>query len=225
MVHNSWDLDNYVREHCLFPLGKYKDQVDASSGAFNLLTGMRADVSIRCMPIRPKGPKDALRLVVASEEAVRGIAVDEKSLLVRFQGLMGSEEPLKHGLVNLLDTLELRFEPVQPKDCQETWGQPVAPFGLPAIDLIMNREHGKKLWAFLTKKRDPPASAVVFVDDGDRALAAAYAVCDVLRPRLPTRPRPQVFQVGQRPEEQHDGEAENRHVYDTVRACRGLVVS
>ena len=220
----TWDLDGYVREHCSFPLGKYKDQVDASSGAFNLLTGVKFNTEFRVIQIRPATAKDSLRLVVATPESLPTVAVEERTLLVVFKSLLDDDAPPKHGIINLGDTLTLKFEALQPSECQQIWGEPVEPFNLPAVDLIMNREHGKKFWSFLLKKRDPPASVVVFVDDKNRALSACYAACDVLRSRLPGRPRPQVFQVGQKPEDTHQGDPENRHVYDTVRACRSLVI-
>ena len=186
---------------------------------------MRTDVSIQCVQIRPKGPRDGLRLVIATPENLKTVVVEEKTLLVRFRGLLDADEPLAHGIVNLLDTLDLRFEPIHPPDHQETWDDPIPPLNLPVADLMMSWDHGKKLWAFLLKKRDPPASAVVFVCDKDRAEAACYAVCDKLRPRLPKTPRPQVYLVGQGSGERHEGEAVNRHVYDTVRACCSLVVA
>jgi len=38
LLVGEW-VDRYVEEFKLFPLGKYKDQVDASGGAFAVLTG------------------------------------------------------------------------------------------------------------------------------------------------------------------------------------------
>ena len=42
LVYNGeWDVHAYIEEHRYFPFGTYKDQVDASSGAFNKLAGKR----------------------------------------------------------------------------------------------------------------------------------------------------------------------------------------
>ena len=40
MLRAEWNSE-YKRELEFFPYGKYKDQVDASSGAFNILTETR----------------------------------------------------------------------------------------------------------------------------------------------------------------------------------------
>jgi phage terminase large subunit-like protein len=40
MMRGEWN-DEYVNELRFFPLSKYKDQVDATSGAFAMLTGKR----------------------------------------------------------------------------------------------------------------------------------------------------------------------------------------
>ena len=43
MVRGEWNLI-YLDELSFFPYSKYKDQVDASSGAFNILTKSRMKV-------------------------------------------------------------------------------------------------------------------------------------------------------------------------------------
>ncbi len=50
----TWDVEGYINEHCLFRpdnaikrLGKWKDQVDASSGAFNLLANTKTIALMR----------------------------------------------------------------------------------------------------------------------------------------------------------------------------------
>jgi len=40
LVRGQWDIAGWVDELCMFPGGKYKDQVDASAGAFNRLFQM-----------------------------------------------------------------------------------------------------------------------------------------------------------------------------------------
>ncbi len=84
----------------------------------------------------------------------------------------------------------------------------------------MQREQGKQLWRLLTKKRIDAAEVIVFVSPGGkRALSVAMAVADVMH-----LPREQaVFHVGQ-PDEKHAGQPPCRHVYEMVKASRGLVV-
>lgn len=125
----TWDIAGYVEEHILFRpdptskrLGKYKDQVDASSGAFNLLVaGVRMEGRIlSSLPVggpKPKGP----RLVVISAEDLHGYEVSEKSLLVVFgePNNKGSGIPQGKGVV-----------------C----GEPqVGEVGLPEIDRVRGR--------------------------------------------------------------------------------------
>jgi hypothetical protein len=85
----------------------------------------------------------------------------------------------------------------------------------------MRRDHGKRLWAFLARTRDPAPEMFLFADDGDRrALSLALAVCDVLGlDRAAT-----VFWPGA-PEEKYTKETPppNRHVHGVCRASRALV--
>ena len=99
----SWDVAGYVQEHELFRpdpgsgkrVGKYKDQVDASSGAFNLLANAKLAGTVRVLPIRVREGKDQqLRLVVCSTEELASLMVEVKCLLVRIEDPLLVEEPL-----------------------------------------------------------------------------------------------------------------------------------
>jgi hypothetical protein len=85
------------------------------------------------------------------------------------------------------------------------------------------QDHGKALWRFLPKERDPGPNVYVFADggNGDRpALSLADAVADVLR-----LPRQQRAYCPLDPEARHDGApAPNAHVYETARAGRMTVI-
>lgn len=59
-----WNVAAYCEELCLFPFGAYSDQVDASSGAFNCLTGggvPTVDGDLLCYPAPPPPGDDAER--------------------------------------------------------------------------------------------------------------------------------------------------------------------
>jgi hypothetical protein len=130
--------------------------------------------------------------------------------------------PQKYGLSKLLDTLTLTFADLDPKDLQDVWHDPVEPWGKLPSELIMTLDHGKKLWGCLTKKRMPPAEIWVLCDEGGedgRALSAAMAMCELLR-----LPRQQTIHVVSSPEMSHDGEPGNQHVFNQVKASRGLVM-
>lgn len=269
----TWDVSGYVDEHIFFRpdpvtkrLGKYKDQVDASSGAFNMLAaGSRREGPIfRVLTVggpKIKGP----RLVVCSEEELRGLQIEERCLLISLgdpdynkgeevflngngmvreggnKGLQYREEAvslkdpqaerpveadnlsvslLGHSCTKVLDSLSLSFVDLSPEERQERWGEPVLPYGRPLAELVMQREHGKKLWAFLLKKRDPGPEVIVFCDNDDRrAASVAYAVADQMRlPRKAHVLRPSD------PENKNEGEAPNRHVYQMTITSRAMVM-
>ncbi len=82
-----WDIAAYVEEHVNFrpseegPLGRWKDQVDASSGAFNLLTGVKRDLRLRVLslgPVRQKG----LRIVICTAEQLSRTVIEERCLFI-----------------------------------------------------------------------------------------------------------------------------------------------
>lgn len=87
----DWDVEGYVQEHCHFRpevgkrLGKFKDQVDASSGGFNLLcpAGNRGATAVTYGV--PSGPKGGLRIVVVSRDDLMSTVTDHKCLLVTIQ--------------------------------------------------------------------------------------------------------------------------------------------
>lgn len=297
----TWDVAGYIEEHILFRpdpttkrLGKFKDQVDASSGAFNMLAaGSRREGPIfRVLTVggpKSKGP----RLVVCSEEEMRGLQVEERCLLISFSdpdnrvdadllngttthrerevsdvnqiasrtvigetlgrtngdliplgkteverevsqesdqvimqdhrrqvAVAGGEQTSGHCLVKLLDSLSLSFVDLSPEERQDRWGESVSPYGRPPAELVMQREHGKKLWSFLLKKRDPGPEVIVFCDSGDRrATSVAYAVADqmrLLRKAHVLRPAD--------PDNKNEGEAPNRHVYQMTITSRAMVM-
>lgn len=228
----TWDVWGYVNEHTSFKpepgkrLGRYKDQVDASSGAFNRLAGA-ADTSgiFRVLGAR-KGQK-GLRIVCCSREALANTVIDDhRCLLVLIDdppvpGVPLSDvEPL-HGLSKLLDTLTIVFPDLDPKDYQDCWQEPVHPWARLPEHLVMSPQDGKKFWSFFLRKRDPAPEVLVIVDHGDRrALSAACGVCEVQR--IPQKDA--VYRVGVVNNEVWDGTPPNSHVCGIVRTSRHLVL-
>lgn len=233
----DWDINSYIEEHCLFRpdpgkrLGKWKDQVDASSGAANLLLNMRQAGGLRTITLgKPK--KGQLRIIVCDKDELSGLVItDHTCLLVSI-----SEPPLwiagdnkymettlpSHALDRLLDSHQMQIADLDPAEHQATWDSPIPPYNLPINDLMFTQDKAKKLWAFLLKKRDTPVEAYVLQDyGGDIALSLGYALCDALHiPRDRT-----MYRVGN-PEWKADNKdkAPSRHIYDQTRAARGLVV-
>ncbi len=220
----DWDIDGYIHEHELFPLGKWKDRVDASSGGISRLSASEPGKGMRILPRGDRGPKE-MRIIITDKQCLENTLIEEPALLISIQdhpaitsnGFQG--EP-KHCIATLLDTLVLTFSDLIPEEHQSTWDQPVEKYGVAADQLIMNRDHARKLWVFLNKKRDKTPLALVFQDDGDRrAMSMAQAVCNVL---------------GRKPEStllsllhsdiKVGGEPPNRFVFDLVKLGRSLVM-
>ena len=242
----SWDINGYIAEHCQFPLGKRNDMVDASTGAFNLLTNVRQTGVMRIFAGVKSNGKALLRCVVCSREQLATLLIEQPSLLVSMvnpllngqevnydmslapqgQGTdlsrVAGQSPPVHGLNQLLDYLCLEFADFDPVDYQDRWTELEPTYGRTIDQLIMNQQHGKILWSFLLRKRSLAAEVFVLVDDADRrALSLAYALCDVLHlPRAGC-----IYRVDE--EDWHAATADeppNRHVYLTAKAGRNLVV-
>lgn len=236
----TWDLAGYIEEHLLFRpdpttkrLGKFKDQVDASSGAFNLLAaGSRREGPIlRVLTLG--GPKNkGLRLFYCSKEELQNVIVEERCLLVEvfdpageevenLDGMLDRVNPQRYGMNKLLDRLTVRFADISPEEYQEKWAAPVSGYGCPPAELIMKPEHGKKLWSFLLKKRDPGPEAIIFCDDNDRrAKSLACAVADTMR--LPRKTN--LFHLLGDNSIGNEDSPPNSYVYSVTKVSRGMVI-
>ncbi len=125
-----------------------------------------------------------------------------------------------HGLSRCLGTLVLQFVDIAPKEHQDKWDELIQPWNKKPEDLQMARDDGKKLWAFLLKKRDPNPDVIVIQDDGDRrALSLSYSICDVLH-----LPRTIIHVVANEEMVHKDKEAPNEHVYNVSKLGRSMVV-
>ena len=274
----DWDIDNYVLEHCLFKptpgkrMGGFKDQVDASGGAYNLLAGLKSGEGMRVFTIG-ESRHNGLRIVVCSRDNVGSTVIQHSVILISIQDPFVSTEevmrnegrgqflerglpsvlgspgvdssgkevmcngyqttdllvngaggltpnPPAHAFSRCFGTLVLQFADIAPREYQEKWDELILPWNKPPEELQMDREHGKKLWAFILKKRDNNPDVIVVQDDGDRrALSIAYCLCDVLH-----QPRSIIHVVGNEEMMHKDKEAPNEHVYNVSKLGRGMVV-
>lgn len=231
----DWDIDSYVEEHKRFKpepgkrLGKFKDQVDSSSAAFTILSGLKQAGTVRVLSFKDQSKKGQLKIVVCSKDELANTIMDKAAVLISLRDPLPPMEmetpndPPAHGLTHLLEMLDLYFVDINPEDYQERWQDVLAPWNKTVTELKLNMEQGKKLWAFLLKKRQINPIAIVIHDDGDRrALSVGLAICDVLRqPREVT-----VYKSGE-PDWKADKKDKppNTYVYDVVKGARGLVVS
>lgn len=213
----TWDINGYIQEHCQFP-GRYKDQVDSSSGAFNLLNNKPTNFTFRVHDFKKRKQDKGIRIVIATESELLLFTLDERCLLVRIAdpGLNGE---IDHALDKLMDKLTVNGADIVPSEMQERWEEVLEPYGKKPEELLFTPNEGKRLWSFLTRTRMQQPEAIVFVDNGDRrALSAAMAVADVLH-----RPRETLLVVS-KPDDNNSGDAPNKHVYDVVRAARSMVM-
>lgn len=225
----TWDVNSYIQEHVHFPLGKYKDQVDASSAAFSLLVQQRPTGGLRSYSLSHK-KKQALRILICTPEQLANLSTTSRCLLIylsdpqveEMKMALPPEKPSPHSLPNILDTLHLHFLAASPADYQETWLEPVFGYGVLPEKLILSKEQVKKLWQRITLKRDPWIESILLVDeDTNRSTSIALAMCDALSfPRDAT-----LGWVGK--EDWHakrDDKPVHQYLFDQVRLGRNLVV-
>lgn len=224
----EWDINDYISEHCGFPLAELKDTVDGSSGCLSILCGGRQVPTgvmrvLHGMREKYKG----IHLLVCPKDMLADALIDgHPALLICFKDPMpgvNGELPA-HAVNTLVGSLVLHCADLDPADHQATWDSPITPYGEPAGRLVANESHGKKLWSFLMKTYPTKPEVYVFTDDGDRrALSAACAVADVLR--LPRSSAIYVFGQGDNAEEETEpAEPGNQHLYEVLKRSRGLVL-
>lgn len=233
----TWDINAYILEHCLFlpdptrikRIGKLCDRVDASSGGFNLLVkAFTPTVYVVSGKPRIGGPlrngkRDALPVLVCSREQLAGIVIDDRRCLLVYitdPDPVGTGDLPEHGL-NLLGVLMLQFADIDPREYQERWTEPIPPYGKTPDMLMMTREQGKRLMAFLMKRRDPPAEVIVLADSGGRrAESVAFALQRTIRdcPLAIAKADDPAWTVGK------NDKPPNVHVFDTTRAGTSMIV-
>lgn len=217
----TWDVGNYIQEHVSFPEGTFKDQVDSSSGAFNLLVNRKVMGGLRSIQIKNNSKKSKLRIIVCRREELHALAIQNRALLVNIMDPQAEkEEHDTHFSSMLLGCVDLSFADLNPADLQDCWELPVHPWNETPDKLIIQRHHGKKLWAFLLKKRELPPEIIIIEDDNqDRGKSVAYAVCDSLH-----LPREKVVYTVAEPDSTHRAAPPREHIYSAIRAGRHCVV-
>lgn len=219
----EWDINSYVKEHCAFPKAALKDQVDASSGAFAQLVnvGARKGPLLRIYTLgAPK--QNQIKVVVCNTDSLAVTLVEQRSVLVSVQDPGKVPAPPVHGLCKLQEHLVLQFADLDPAALQHCWDEPLAPFNAAPKDLVMSREHGKKLWGLLTRRRADPPQVYVFHDDAaapNRAMSVAMAFCDANRLRYG-----EAITAPHVPDSDVGGPPPNRHVYEVTKLCRNMVM-
>jgi hypothetical protein len=125
------------------------------------------------------------------------------------------------------DSLHLTFADLTPGEANHDYYGPVAPYGLPLGQLLLQRQEGAKaLWRVLLKKRDPAANVIVIADQGGaadrRALSLALAVCDGLGlPRESTLYNPTDSELTY----DRDTKPPNPFVYEVAKQGRAMVIA
>src|SRR5439155_13924080 len=180
----TWDVAGWINEHCLFPLGKFKDRVDSASGAFGKLVNRRSGATLRVYGVgRQRHQRRGLRIVLGTPDELAGVVLEERHLVIAVTDPppVGKAEPPAQGAKQRLGWLALAFADLDPADLQATWNEPIAPYGRLAAEVIMTRELGKRLWSFLLRRLEAGPEIIVLQDDRERrALSLAYAIVDVL---------------------------------------------
>lgn len=218
----TWDINNYIKEHKLFPKGKYKDQVDASAAAFLILAEQRMRVPFRAITFS-KSQKSLFKLVVCSKQDMGSLIItDHNCLLISIT----NPEPLNddnipaHGITKLLATLKMYFADLEPKDFQNTWNEIISPYNKKVEELILTQAKGKELWKFLKKSHSPNPECIVIQDEDDnRGISLAYALCDSMGHKRSST----VYRVAE-PDNKNEDKAPNQHIYEMVKLSRNLVI-
>jgi hypothetical protein len=196
--------------------------------------GTRPPGSLQVINLRPKNSnvlaesevKSRLHIVVCTTEQLGEIVcTDHDAALVVVgdppaAGQTADDSIPEHGLSRLLGSLKLHFAALEPANHEQTWHEPVEPYGRPVTDLVMSHQDGKRLWYFLRRRDPAPEVLVVAADDGQVALSLGYAICDTFR--LNKAETMYLF-VAYDEDDKHDREPPIKHVYDRVRECRAMV--
>lgn len=212
----TWDVRGYVEEHVNFPHTKIKDRVDASTGAFNLLSDSKRIQPMRVLSVRKHKAKDAAKFIVCSPDAIADHRDDGLLLVVSVRDYGTPELALDFSdMENVLDHADFEFPDFDPELYQDRWEEPVERYGKLPQELIVSREYAKKVWAFLLKPRDPYPNRVLFTGDLHLAESVARGIVDAMRLEEDS--------LEIEPSDTVDGGGCNRHLRSVVKSSRNLV--
>mgnify|MGYP006871975318 FL=1 len=212
----TWDIKNYIEEHVSFPFGSYLDQVDASSGAFNIVAATRIDHRIFVLGAKNKKDK-GLQFVVIKEGELKDFTTDKRALLIFVTRTDEDETEIPpHAMSSLLDSMIIQFDDIHPKDVQKTWEESNA------AKRIVTRDHAKRLWWFIMRTRMPQPEIIVVVDSTDsrRARSLAMSLSDGFN-----RPRNSIYELSGDSSYDEKTIPPNPHVYEVLKYGKNLIVA
>mgnify|MGYP001571334440 CR=1 FL=1 len=134
---------------------------------------------------------------------------------------MNGELPL-HALDKLIDSITIAFDDIDPESYQDSWQDIIPIYEKKPDEVILSQAQGKKLWSFITKKRDP-FEVLVIQDEGDRrAISMAYAICDMLSLKRETT----IYKLDEDEWQAKASDvAPNKHCIAMVKRTRHMVVA
>jgi len=225
----EWDVQGYVEEHLLFRpepgkrLGRYKDQVDASSGAFNLLAGSKKVGPLRVYSFGTQ-KRAGLRIVICSPDKLGEAVIELPAVLLHLIPPRTEMVTPDHALTKLQDSTQIAVADLDPRDYQETWNEPILAYNATPAEVIMDRDGGRIIWNFIRKKREPQPQIIVLVDESSPELRVgetiALCLCDLMG-----LGRDLIYKIDDEDwVADDDTKVPNQHVYDVLKASRALVM-
>lgn len=190
-----------------------------NSGAYSVLSNMVLPGTVRVHRFSVSKSK-RFRIFLCSTYELLTTVVEPNSLLVSIQDPRDFPKVPQNSIDKLIDSFILQFTEHQPADYQESWDDPVQPYDKPVRDLMLSTEQAKKLWAFVLKKRDPVGEVLVLHSDNNQVgQAMAFAISDMLRLSRQST----IYEHNKEEVLYNAMKASNEHIYETVKAARGLI--
>lgn len=207
-----------AKEDLVKRLGRSPDTGDAVVlGWWSNVIGSGKPRDLRVISTGGSVKQNGPRILAGSFADLLTVSAQQRTLLVVVRD-PGEEPSLpEHGFSVLIGSAVVSFADLDPAELQDRWLEPMPPWNETLDKLVATREHAKKVWGLLTRRRDPQAEIWCFADstDGRRAVSAAVSVAETLgRKRGEVDVLRTDMELGNL----------NRHVVETIRAGRALVV-
>lgn len=227
LVRGSWN-NEFLTEFLTFPNGTHDDIVDSTCLAFNKLAGFSGlSPTLKVYSIRGAGTSAVknkqLKIAICNRGDLENLTFDQECLLIsiRDPDVVSTIPP--HRCQKLLGRLDLSFIDIDPNaDECSNWDEVIIPYGKKPEELIMSREQGKRLWGFITKKRDVNPSVIIVQDNGDkdrRAISIAIAICETL-----FLSKSKTLCLAAYPDSKVEDGIINKHVVSLVKSTRHTVI-